>query len=288
MQPLYWVAVLLLLAIIAALLFIKGRGLREKAVKDWDTILPQEAVGLLLSESDGSGMHTELPRLFADTGYREIWKKAILTADAAAQVDLALAVAMHGGKYGREWLLEMWQRNDPGLQLAVARALTMVANKDFLPQVLPFLHSIKPGLPTRAAEVILSLGEEAVVPLVNYLHSTGERKEIIISLLGELHAPQAAGVLIQCLETGSEGERQEAVTALSKLDLTPENRTALAGALQDKSWRVKAQAARIAGLKGMTETAAALENLSDHPRWEVSTHAQKSLKLLGGVDNDAG
>ncbi len=249
---------------------------------------PAEAARQLLnSTQDPEKLKEDFRAFFGDVQQQDRWKKAAVGSDPGSQADIAMAVAKFGDESGRSWLFAAWEHNDPGLQLAVSRALSATADPHSLKRLLPLLHSPRAGLPTRAAEVVLSLGEQAVEPLVAYLRKTDQGKETIIQLLGEMQDHRAVAALIDCLSHSSESVRKEAVIALGKLGDTPEITTALLASLQDESWQVRAQAARVAGVLGVKEAAPALETLSRDSRWEVSTHACKALVALGG-DRGAG
>lgn len=281
------VGVLVLLATLW-LLFNK-RGKTSQSVKEkLASMEPAAAARWLLDnreELDGKG--AEISEALSERELLQRWKRGLDHGDAGEQADIAMAAAVFGGENGRKWLLQAWDQNSPGVQLAVARALAATAEPELLDELLPLLQSERPGLPTRVAEVIMALGDKAVPSLVNQLRNEEEGREIIIQLLGELEAAEAAGELVNCLSHSQPGVRREAVIALGKLETTPEITAALLHALHDGDWQVRAQAARVVGIRGIVEAIPSLKKLTRDERWEVSTQAEKALQQLsiGGTES---
>lgn len=281
------VGVLVLLATLW-LLFNK-RGKTSQSVKEKLASMEPAAAArwLLDNREELDGKDAEISEALSERELLQRWKRGLDHGDAGEQADIAMAAAVFGGENGRKWLLQAWDQNSPGVQLAVARALAATAEPELLDELLPLLQSERPGLPTRVAEVIMALGDKAVPTLVNQLRNVEEGREIIIQLLGELEAAEAAGELVNCLSHSQPGVRREAVIALGKLETTPEITAALLHALHDGDWQVRAQAARVVGIRGIVEAIPSLKKLTRDERWEVSTQAEKALQQLsiGGTES---
>ncbi|WP_366923534.1 HEAT repeat domain-containing protein [Metallumcola ferriviriculae] len=278
--------ILPLISVVALYLFIRHRKGLKKAKISLNELEPKEAALLLLhSDSEEQVVLAQQFEAIFNRPEWGRWQKKVATADPDTQADFAMAAAKFGGDPGQEWLMWAWQQSNPGLQLAVSRALAETVNQTTLTQILPLLHSAKAGLPTRAAEVVLSMGEKAVQPLLSHLKEVQKavEKKFVIQLLGESESVRAVPDLTKCLLHDHEDVRREAVIALGKLAEKAEVSEALVKTLDDESWQVRAQAARVAGLMGIVEAAPALEALSVDPRWEVSTHAKEALSMLGGA-----
>ncbi|MBO8168649.1 MAG: HEAT repeat domain-containing protein [Thermoanaerobacteraceae bacterium] len=278
----------LVLLVTLWLLFNK-RGKTSQSVKEKLASMEPAAAArwLLDNREELDGKDAEISEALSERELLQRWKRGLDHGDAGKQADIAMAVAVFGGENGRKWLLQAWDQNSPGVQLAVARALAATAEPELLDELLPLLQSERPGLPTRVAEVIMALGDKAVPTLVNQLRNVEEGREIIIQLLGELEAAEAAGELVNCLSHSQPGVRREAVIALGKLETTPEITAALLHALHDGDWRVRAQAARVVGIRGIVEAIPSLKKLTRDERWEVSTQAEKALQQLyiGGTES---
>lgn len=137
-------------------------------------------------------------------------------------------------------------------------------------------------LPARVAEVLLALGEKAVMPLIDEIRKAdSEGQPLICEVLGQLGDARALPVLTEILkESPYEKTRAAAARALGAIP-GQDNAQALMESLEDSSWEVRAKAAEALGELGSNEALQALQTVATEDEdWNVKAVAQAALKKL--------
>lgn len=155
----------------------------------------------------------------------------------------------------------------------------------------PLAHALgEPGklLPARVAEVLLSLGESAVLPLLEEMGTaTPEGQGLICEVLGQLGDARALPALTRLLgSSDSPFVRAAAAEAMGNIPFSGnEELDALMEGLKDEAWEVRSRAAKALGQAGRKEAAAALaDTAANDEDWNVRTMAEAALGRVASED----
>ncbi|ATW26234.1 HEAT repeat domain-containing protein [Candidatus Formimonas warabiya] len=149
--------------------------------------------------------------------------------------------------------------------------------------IVPLMKALgEPGqyVPARVAEVLISLGQEAVDPMAHCLANLPETpKCLVISILEEIGDRKALPALIHELSHDSAQVRMRTVDALGEIG-DQEAVDALLLLMRDPDWGVRSRSAKALGMMGAYQAVTILEEALHDEAWWVRTNAREALNKI--------
>jgi len=179
-------------------------------------------------------------------------------------------------------LLEVMADKKEAVRLAASSGLMRMNTPEIAEPLAAALHYPKKWLPARVAEVLVSLGQDAVPALLRTLPtSSQEVTPLIIEVLGQIGDSRAVPDLVELLKHSPfSAVRISAAEALGEIG-SEDTVMPLVDALHDQAWEVRAKAVGSLGRIGTPELMAHLEFAAGDEEWQVRAAAERALKCVG-------
>ena len=173
--------------------------------------------------------------------------------------------------------VELLASRDEHLQMAAVRLLSTLKEPKSLPMLVLALIQPDHFLPSRVAEVFVSMPKQSAALLARMLPEIEDRhKEAVLQIIAQTGMPFEAKNVIVCLRSKNYHIRAAAALTLGNgriRDALPE----LLIAANDKRWQVRAAAAKALGMIGDQRAVVILEALKlDKEGW-VAVSAEEAL-----------
>ena len=173
--------------------------------------------------------------------------------------------------------------NDPvsEVRLRAAKALGQIRGKAAVAPLLTALARPDRWSTVRIADILGSMGEEAVDGLIAAWPALlGDSRLACLDVLGKLRRSEAIDFLTGILRDGAPDERARAANALGRIG-HPRSVPDLVAALKDPDWPVVAMAAKGLGAIGAPDSVEPLTHAMRHKEWWVRANAAAALKAMG-------
>jgi hypothetical protein len=171
---------------------------------------------------------------------------------------------------------------NPAVRMAALRALGEINDPGTDGLMLDALEQSRSWAPLRVAEIVLTLGPQISIALLERLPRIGNPKTqaLYVRLLGLLKEPAAVDTLAPLLQSEDVALRLETVRALGAIG---DSRVArdIRALLGDPSAEVRAESARVLGALGEAGAASNLQALLADTSHSVRYSAARSLSLIG-------
>ena len=176
--------------------------------------------------------------------------------------------------------VELLASRDERMQMAAVRLLSTLKEPKCLPMLVLALIQPDRFLPSRVAEVFVSMPKQSATLLAYMLPEIDEKhKEAVLEIISQTEAPFEPTNVIACLRSKNYRIRAAAAVALGSgriQSALPE----LLVAANDKRWQVRAAAAKALGMIGDSRAIVILEALKlDKEGW-VAANASEALALF--------
>jgi peptidylprolyl isomerase len=212
--------------------------------------------------------------------------------DASIRNAAAFALGQIAAPAAGAPLLERVRPGDPEVAARALDALGKVGDKSLTPRVAEFLRDPDATLRAHAAFALSRLGDSTAVPALVEASSDAapEVRVQVLHALERIGDRRGAGAALDRAADADASVRPFALRALAKLgaDLAgagePRLAEALAAALADPDWRVRALGARAAGETGAAPAAGALLGALGDPSTNVREAAAAALGEMPALD----
>ena len=243
-----------------------------------------ELVGVLVEDAEkmASSLLEEIAAFFAaeDRSAEIMALTQHPKADVRAKAAEVLGYIPLDGR-GKALVETLGDKNEE-VRLAVVASLTRLRDPS---TAVPLAEALgNPGklVPARVAEVLLALGDCAVLPLINELKNSSPQGEALIcEMLGQIGDVRSLPVLMEILKTSvNEKSRAAAAQALGNIS-GQGNVQALLGALKDSASKVRSAAAEALGQLGSQEALPALTGAEQEEEdWNAKAVIQAAINKL--------
>jgi HEAT repeat protein len=169
----------------------------------------------------------------------------------------------------------------PEVRIRAAKALGAIGGLEAVASLLTALHDTNRWSTLRIADVLATLGQSAVEPLLREFPRLPPAARVpAIDILGRLSSPQAVPLLISLLQDPDGDARARAAHSLGILG-DPRAAPDLVAALADPAWPVRAMAAKALGMLPGPDGVDALERALADREWWVRSNAAEALRQKG-------
>ena len=205
------------------------------------------------------------------------WKKRAFAANKLGQIGSAKVVPLLFK------IIRNVKDEDEGVRNAALRALGRIRDKRAVPFLIEALGYPETWLPPRVGEILVSIGEEAIEPLIKELknYQSETRRQWAAEILGWLEAKSATIHLIDALFDISPEVRAKSVGALGKIrdDRAVSKLTELL--ISDPVPFVRVRVSKALGEIGHPSVIDYLINVLNDPEWWVRVRAVEALEQMG-------
>ncbi|MDP3296779.1 MAG: HEAT repeat domain-containing protein [Thermodesulfovibrionia bacterium] len=223
---------------------------------------------------DASGI-TE--RYLSILEHSKSWKKRAFAANKLGQIGSVKSVPLLFK------IIRNVKDEDEGVRNAALRALGRIRDKRAVPFLIEALGYPETWLPPRVGEILVSIGEEAIEPLIKELknYQSETRRQWAAEILGWLEAKSATMHLIDALFDISPEVRAKSVGALGKIRDNRAVSKLTELLISDPVPFVRVRVAKALGEIGHPSVIDYLINVLKDPEWWVRVRAVEALEQMG-------
>jgi HEAT repeat protein len=256
---------------------------------DWQAV--EHALFVVASE----GKFAEQAKdLFQRLGYAAFYEKQLTRRNVLIRASAIDKLGRMRSTASTPKLLALLDEKDPEILSVTVRALGRIGTEDALTAIIGRLpHLLNRALVTRKAmeTTLLNFGESAIPYLIGYQAESSDPWIIscILETLSHLASDaRSVSLAIEHLQSPNAEVRSKALKLLGRAGKNaPRNLADLVlPLLADPTWFVQLQAAKSAGLLGLTAAAGPLGKLLFDKNWRVRGEAALALTRLGHAAMD--
>jgi HEAT repeat protein len=169
----------------------------------------------------------------------------------------------------------------PEVRIRAAKALGALGGLEAVQSLLGALRDTNRWSALRIGDILATLGEPAVGPLIAELPRLPPAARVpAIDILGRLRSPQAVPLLVSLLHDPEDNARARAAHSLGVIG-DPRCAPALVATLRDHAWPVRAMAAKALGMVPGSAGVKALQRALADREWWVRSNAAEALRQKG-------
>jgi HEAT repeat protein len=169
----------------------------------------------------------------------------------------------------------------PEVRIRAAKALGAIGGLEAIASLLAALHDTNRWSTLRIADILASVGPQAVEPLLKeFPELPGPARVPAVDILGRLRSHLAVPLLRRLLEDRDANARARAAHSLGVIG-DPRAAPDLVEALHDEAWPVRAMAAKALGMIAGADGIAALQAALADKEWWVRSNAAEALRAKG-------
>lgn len=242
-----------------------------------------EAVNQVVDELDSydTSVQEAIRSALAESQLMEQYKEGIKANNYKERAISLERFAKIGGKEVTVVLFEAMADKNDEVRLVATNALKKLADPELAKMLVAALKEPNKWLPARVAEVLVSLGKDAVPALKEAIHDNDPVfRGYIIEMLGEIGDKSSLESLYAALIDNNSSNRLKVVRAISQIG-DPESVGFLLKMLDDPENKVKVQAIRGLGKIGGADTIANLEPMLASEDKAVMYTAMEALRQHG-------
>lgn len=205
------------------------------------------------------------------------WKKRAFAAEKLGQIASARSVPMLLS------IIQDTKNEDEDVRGASLRALGRIRDKKAIPVLIEALDCPETWLPPRIGEILVSIGNDAIVYLQKELknYQSEVRRGWAAEILGWLKAKDAVFQLMECLVDISPEVRAKAAGALGKIKDSSAVDKLLELLISDPIPFVRVRVSQALGSIGHPAVIDYLVNVLKDPEWWVRVRAVEALEQFG-------
>lgn len=227
-----------------------------------------------------SEVKEQVVKFWENEGYAEQYLNTLEDLDEAGKENVIKFLRIMDSESAILAFMDSMGNKNEGTRMAATEVLRNLKDVRVIQPLINALNEPHKYLPARVAEVLISLGKDAVEPLINALFDLPEQvKGMVIEILEEIGDERATRALIKELTHESAEIRMKAASALGEIG-NSEATESLLLLMKDSEWGVRAKAARSLGKIGSERAIPALREAINDEAWWVRTHAQEALENL--------
>ena len=217
-------------------------------------------------------------------------REAIRALDSArwwSRADAAEKLGLMRSEAAVEPLVRLMNDAEPEVRIRAARALGLIRRKTSIRPIVGALADPSRWSAIRVAEILISVGSEAVDELLTAFDTLPQNGRIsALDVLGRIRGLRAVGLMKRCLLDPHPDIRARAAHGLGLVG-DPGTAPDLIGALKDQEWPVRAMAAKSLGRVGDPSAIPHLREAMQDRQWWVRYNSGEALRHLGNAGLEA-